>query len=573
MSPSPAGEERGPRRGFRRDRDLLIVLLAAFLVYAPAFWWGAPHAVGPSAVDSWGVDVETPLGPLAEIHNIIEPKPDRNLGYPLFYSFLTAAAYSPYMAWLVATGGLRDPGGTYPFGFQDPVTALRNLSWIAHLVTVLLAVVMAGALFVAARVRWDRATGFVAAALGGLAYPMVYYARTGNVDGAMLALTALTVAAYAHCLVHGFTVRGAVWLGVFAGLALATKEAALGALLAMPLGLLAAPRSTGRGGLVRPAAAGMVAALLALGIGSGFFVEPSRYIAHLQFLTGRLGELASGQSLPITFDRSLQGSAAMLLAMGERLVEAMTLPGLVLAIAGAAWLVHQRRPGLALLLPAVSYAAYMFFVLRAVQLRYVLPFAVLLCFAASPLVVAGWRARRPALRAAVGLLAGVTLGLQLLRAADLTQAMLRDSRYEAGEWLRANLETGDGIAFFGPRQKLPPLPPGFEPTRAAPYFGMYAPPVADAATILAGWEESPPRFVIVVPDHTSHGLEHSHTLPPDLYGRLLAGDAGYRLVHSARTPPLLPWVRRPPLDYPTVNPPIRIFERLAPEGSAALTGG
>lgn len=538
------------------DRDLRLVLVLAFLVYAPAFWWGAPHANREDAVDAWAVDDETPLGPLAEVHNILEPKPDRNLGYPLFYSFVSAAAYAPYLAFQMLTGGLDAPTGEYPYGFRDPVKSLRTLSWIAHMVTVLMAAAMAGALFVAARARWDRATGFVAAALGGMAYPMLYYARTGNVDGPMLALTVMAVAAWVLCMVHGFTVRRAVWLGIFAGLALATKEAALGVFLVMPFALLVAPRE---GGLLRPALAGLGASLIALGAGSGFFVDPGRYIAHLQFLTGRLEVLSTGAAIPDTFDRSLAGSLAMARGMFMRLADGLTWPGLILAGGGAAWLALRRARGGALVLPALSYALYMFAVLRSVQLRYLLPLAVLLAFAAAPLITAAWRNRRAAWALPVLVLAGATLAIQLARSADLTWAMLRDSRHEAARWLAPRLQPGDVVAYFGPSQKLPRLPDGVGAVRVAEYGGMYVAPADQPPEILARLDSLGPRFILVVPDHTSHGREHSHTLPVELFDRLMAGEAGYRLEESFRTPPLAGWIRRPPLDYPTVNPPIRVF--------------
>ncbi len=80
--------------------------------------------------------------------------------------------------------------------------------------------------------------------------------------------------------------------------------------------------------------------------------------------------------------------------------------------------------------------------------------------------------------------------------------------------------------------------------------------------ILAGWDRRRPDYVVTIPDHTSPpGVPHSHTLPPALYQSLLSGGAGYRLVAQFQTARFLPWLPRPSLDYPTVNPPIRVFGR------------
>jgi hypothetical protein len=64
-------------------------------------------------------------------------------------------------------------------------------------------------------------------------------------------------------------------------------------------------------------------------------------------------------------------------------------------------------------------------------------------------------------------------------------------------------------------------------------------------------------------------VPHNITCPPEIYRGLLEGTLGYQLAAQFEPPPLLPWVRRPRLDYPSVNPPVRIFSRLAaPAGGA-----
>ena len=104
----------------RTHRAPLAFAVFALALYVPGFWWGIPHATAPDRTHAWGTDDETPLGPLAEIHNIIQPKPDRNLGYPLMHSFVVSASYAPYLGYLWATGGLANISGAYPFGLADP---------------------------------------------------------------------------------------------------------------------------------------------------------------------------------------------------------------------------------------------------------------------------------------------------------------------------------------------------------------------------------------------------------------------------------------------------------------------
>ncbi len=321
----------------------LLVALFALVLYLPGFWWGAPNATSAELAHSWGTDDETPLGPLAEMHNIIEPKADRNLGYPLMYSFIVSAAYIPYLGVLWLTGDLSGVSGHYPFGLSDPVTALKVMSGIAHFVTVLMAVGVVVSVFEAARVLWGKHAGITAALLTATTYPMFYYSRTGNVDVPMLFFIAASMAVFAHCLANGFTVRRSVWLGVLAGFALATKESALGIFILMPVVFFWWQHKQHNSVLSwsywKAPAAAIVAAFTALGAGSGLFVDPSRYIDHILFITGRLEQVAADtvQVVITAFPYTLTGNLEYLSHILRHLVDMMTLPGLLLGVAG---LVH-----------------------------------------------------------------------------------------------------------------------------------------------------------------------------------------------------------------------------------------
>ncbi len=551
----------------------VLVALLTLAVYVPASWWGAPHASAPDRVKPWATDDETPLGPLAEMNNIRNPREDRNLGYPLMYSFMVTAAYAPYLGYLYATGRFENPQPDYPYGLADPIQALRTLTIIAHLVTVLLATALAVGAFDAGRVALDDSGGLLFTGLVMLAFPMVYYGRTGNVDVPMLAFAALAFAAFTRCVMRGITIRRASAFGAAAGLALATKEAILGAFLAMPFILLWIRHQElkHRGGLRTPAAwkpllIGLMVSLIALGAGSGLFVEPQRYFAHLRFLAGRLDDLAAtgGVASVATFPYTLRGNIAYAGRLIGLLVEVLTLPGLLLAAIGTAWCLLRRRRIALLLIPGLVYIAYIFLALRAAQLRYLLPATLFLALPIAVLAHDAWLSGRRTLRAAALLAVGAVLAIQSLRTIDLTAQMLDDSRYAASRWLASHLRPGESIEYFGPTQKLPHLPRTVESVRAAPYSGMYVP--ADhsdsaAAAILEGWERRRPRFVLIIPDHTSApGEPDSHTLPPQVLDSLASGSK-WREAAYFRTPRLFPWLPMPALDYPTVNPPVRIFER------------
>jgi hypothetical protein len=555
------------------DRYLLLIVVLALILYLPGVWWGIPHATGPDRVHSWGVDDETPLGPLAEVHNIIQPKPDRNLGYPLMYSFLVAAAYSPYLLYLWWTQKLTTFSATYPYGLLDPIGTLKVLGVIAHSVSLLMGVGIIGAAYDIGRTMWDRRVGVLAALFVLTLFPMFYYTRTGNVDVPVLFFIALATAAYARILIYGLTVWRAVWLGIFVGFALGTKESAAGAFLAMPLVLLLLHRQDVKkvgGGwswaFWKAPLAGLLATVLALGVGSGLFVDPERYVAHIKYLSKRVEDLSTGDHpVAFTYPYTLEGNLQYARRMGHYLIDIMTLPGLVWATLSILWLLW-REPGATLLaLPACTYLIFMFLSARSAQMRYLLPMGFLLAFFPARTVVHSWNSRSPVTRLILTLLAGGILLVGLLRGIELTYEMIYDSRYAAAAWLEPRIEPGDLIEYFGSSQKNPPLKPGVIMKTAIGYYGMDVRPRVDEKAVqevLQEWKEKRPKFLIIMPDHTSPpGVPYSNTCPPQIYEGLLKGTMGYRLVAYFQTPPLFPWIQRPALDYPTVNPPIRIFLR------------
>jgi len=550
--------------------------IAAFLLYVPAVGWGRPQATDAESARAWGVDDETPLGPLAQVHNMIEPKAFQNLGYPLMHSLLIVGAYAPYLGVLWARGGFANPRADYPYGFRYPAATLRRLKVIASLVSVVLAVGIVVATWYGTKALVDSITALVAAGLTTVSFPMFYYSRTGNVDVPMMFFVAVALAAFARCLSErdGFTVRRALALGIGVGAAVATKEPAAAAFLGVPVVLLARHwRVRGRGGgwktggFWRPPLVALASCVLMFGIGSGWFLDPPRFYAHLAFIGERVGSAATGSvEFVRTYPMTMAGHLALTGRLLGLLADAMTGPGVALALVGMVLAWRRRSPVGWMVVPAATYYAVLFLSARIGMLRYMMPVAlpltVLTAFALTRLAAAPVRV----VRAGAVVLGAGMLAVGLLRGADLTWAMLHDSRYAAGEWLASTLRPGDRIEYFGSRQKLPDVPAGVQVSLATPYRGA----IRDA-----GGPEGPPSvaehlaahgagYLIVMPDHSSPPqAEHSATCPVSVYRRLLDGSLGYELAETFHHPRLFPWLPRPELDYPVVNPPIRVFHRRA----------
>lgn len=567
VNPVKALLARVRRNVNRRHALIFAVALAA---YAPGFWWGAPYATAADRANAWGVDDEPPMGPLAQLHDIISPKPTQNpnLGYPMLHPFMVIGAYTPYIGWLYATGGLDTPTEAFPHGFKDPVRALRVLAFIAHALSVLLAACIVVAAYEIGRTLFDERAGLWSAALVLTSYPMFYYGRTSNVDVPVLFFTVLAFIPFAKSIVSGVTVARGAWFGALAGLALAAKEPAFASFVGIPVALLLLPSpKDGVAGWKSPATwrgagVAVVAAIAAYALGSGMVIDPDRYAAHVAFVRERSGDLAAGAvAFMADYPRTTDGHLRLATRLLAHLRDAMTLPGLLLGAAGliaAAW---SARRAAWFSVTAITYMAILFWFARAAQLRYVMPAA----FTIS--IFAGYAASRAqGLLPVTGRVAGaVAVLIGLLQGIDLTHAMIRDSRYGAGAWLKRMARQGDHIEYFGSDQKNPPFERGVFSSRAFRYLGgnVQADTSATAVQeIVDGWRTRSPRFVILIPDHTSRpGEPFAASCPPGIYRRLRDGSIGYTLAAQFERPALLPWIRRPALDYPVVNPPILIFER------------
>ncbi len=570
----------GGRWWSRIGRTRLTLLALALLAYTPGFWWGAPHASGPDRTNAWGVDDEPPLGPLAQADDILHPKAvqNPNLGYPMLHPFMVLGSFTPYMGYLFATGGLGHPTVAYPHGFLEPVAALRTLTLVAHFLSVLLGMGVVLGAFEIGRVQWDARSGIAAAIAVLLMYPMFYYARNSNVDVPVLFFTTGALWAFAVIVRHGLTMRRALTFGVAVGLAVATKEPSFASFVFAPVVMLLLPNPGEHRAPVRSSAfwrlalAGAGASLLTYALASGLVIDHRRWIAHIEFIQSRLTDLeANGIAFVHTYPRTWAGNRDFVWRLTTLLANSLTWPGLVLAVASISVIVWRRQRDAILALSAIGYLAVLFFSARTAQLRYVMPAALVLAIYAGRGAVMAWEGRG-AWRVPVLAVAATSATILVFWALDLTAAMLQDSRYAAGRWIAATARPGDALEYFGSEHKNPPFPTTLSSRQAIPFRGsMFRADTTDVAvrTIDAGWRERQPRFVLLMPDYTNPGKPYTASCPPATFRALEGGTMGYRPVALFESPPLLPFITRPDLDYPVVNPPIRIYERIAP---SAVTG-
>jgi hypothetical protein len=214
-----------------------------------------------------------------------------------------------------------------------------------------------------------------------------------------------------------------------------------------------------------------------------------------------------------------------------------------LALAHSGW----REPRkLAFLLPAASYLLTMILPMHYMYLRYVMPVTFILAvFSGRGMVLGLELAGRSRLAMSLGVMVALAwpLGLSL----DLALQMHNDSRYEAERWLSANMVENRSIGYFGSVKALPRLRADARPISLP----------EGASSAFDYLQENGPDFVIILPDWTSApGMQHSSHCPDDIYEKLNDGSLGYTLDAMFETNY---FIKQRLLDYPSVNPPVRIF--------------
>ena len=444
------------------DFAALVLGGLALLVYAPAIGWGLPAVTGGDVIRGWDVDGISGMGPLAEFYNLlVGPTPEWYVVYPLFHYLLLGLCYVPYLGWLWLSGGLASPSSVYPFGFEDPGGSIAILALIGRLLTLVMAVGCVLSVYRAATIVWDRPTGMVAGFVAMLSGPMVYRARTGNLDVPVLFWTVLGIVVVAKVATQGLTVRRAAWLGAFAALATATKDQAYGgwlpALLAVSAlhwyGHLPGPGLRGAARWKAPAAV-VASGVVVYAVAGGIVVWPDRFAAHLNFILTYEEARFAFEELGLRHGRDAIGLLLLLRDVIWASVLAMGPPAAAAAILGVTTRPRADAFIIVLLSMGLGYFALVMVPIAHMQFRYAVLPVVLLAFPAAHGLVVGWRAAgwRRTLSGSMIVLGVVWL---LAGAGNLTYQMYFDARYSAANWLAEHVEPGQSIGFFGDKCSAP----------------------------------------------------------------------------------------------------------------------
>ncbi len=543
-----------------RNRVSVLVFVAATAWFVPGVWWGLPINNPTEHRFAWGTDEIGPWGAVDAVLAILGyPRNDLSPQYPLAQFFVQAVFVWPY--YFLHYVAVMFPSIGDKVHLPSQPASVGTLMLLSRLPSLLMAAGTVVAVRIAARRMAGDAAGWTAAAAVATMGPMLYYARTSNVDVAALFWTALALVFAITALREGLNTRIAILLGLCAGVGTATKDQQYAFFFGLGMVILAfefldrRDRGTWIGWWHAPLA-GFGAAALSYVALSGIALLPHWFFdRHVRFITrvpdpetpqAILALGAAYHSTPATF----AGYVQLAENAGAQVLAAVGLPLLVLAIFGAVHAARSDRRLFALLtVPLLCLVLGVIVPVRLVLPRYLLPIDLVVCIFAGLAVAAG--AKKPAaLRPAVYIVAIAGIAWTALRGADLTYQMVYDSRYEAGAWLDRNVAPGDLIAYYGAPLKLPRIRADASVTTAVGQW-RYAYKNRQPTT------STPPAFILIIPQLITEP-DHEVSILASTLRDLIDGSSGYQEVFAVQTPAL--WTR-PMLVASSVNPPVRIFAR------------
>jgi len=319
----------------------------------------------------------------------------------------------------------------------------------------------------------------------------------------------------------------------------------------------------------------VVVALALLLLVDGAITNPSGFVRRIAFLAGP-ASTGYAEYLP-----GPSGWLALLGDMGRNFATGAGMVAMILATIGLVLHVTRARGGVRVagLLPAFAILSFTlcfnFIALRSDD-RFLLPQAVLACvyigIAAEALAFAHAAGVRLAARGALAL----TALLALHQAMAINAAFLFDPRYDAEAWMQAHVIPGDAIETYGQNCFLPRFPADAKVTRVGQGDLKLRNPLPGVTEIRAPFGEArQARFVVVNAKWAQRYLRPQSPLGEgriysqlqqtdfrnrdgrDYFARLLAGSAGYRLVHAAHYDGLWPAVHI----HDSLDETVWIFER------------
>ncbi len=425
-----------------RQLPILAILLVSFALSATALGWGLPSDNKTWAFDEippWEVTRAAKLNFANGWHANYPP-----LHYRLLHLVNQGVRLHVDDDWAGLAAGER----------------LSRLRSAHRWVSVIMATLMVWGIYRCARLLGGRNEARLTALIAASCLPLTYYAKIANVDVPYLFWFVGSLFFLGQA-VRRERLRDHVLMAVTAMAAIATKDQAFALYVPVPVILIVlsyrrtAPVLGGRRRLAqalgdRRVLVTAAVAVLSFAVLMNVVANWSGFLSHIHRL--RTVSVSRFDVYPPT----LEGHLEMAWQSVKHLAFAMSWPMLALSLAGvAAVLARPARQRLRTIFLVCGASYYLLFisVIRHNYVRFLIPIAFILSFAAALALVRLWESRMP--RAVVVGLAGAVLLFALARPIALDRLLLTDSKYSAESWIRSNVPPGARVGGVGRLQMLP----------------------------------------------------------------------------------------------------------------------
>ena len=410
-----------PDRGALPESAALTLVLTVFAVlFGIGIGWGWPATWAPDELDPPAI-----LNAIG--HRFSNGWFDK---YPPLHYYLLGVVYSPVLmagelGWLHVD--------------SEPVRGLLYLQ--GRVLTLAMAIgTLAGVALLATRTLGSR-YAWPAAFCAGAFLPFVFYAKTMNVDVPYVFWFVMSCLFLVEALRDG-RARDCIGFGMAAAAAVGTKDQAY-ALYVLPALYLGWRLARSRQG-VAALAAGTVAGLVTLIL---IFNLPFNYEGFREHVDLVLGPASEGYRM---FPPTAAGQWVLAQVTAGQLLWTLGVPGTILVVAGVfRFPVRRERPAgepavpIWVFLVAVSYYVTLIAMIGYVYDRFLLPVTTVLALAAAigmrRLAEGGKTSGFVSFVLRRNETRGLLIAWLLWRVASVDALLVRDSRYAAEAWLRANV--------------------------------------------------------------------------------------------------------------------------------------
>jgi 4-amino-4-deoxy-L-arabinose transferase-like glycosyltransferase len=409
-------------------------------------WWGLP------ALNAWAFDE---IRPAAVLEGLEKRFSDGWSGpYPPLHYYLLGTLFWP-VVWAEESGWLA----------MDVLHQTTLLYLLGRFLSVVLATATVYLVYRCARLLGDRPTAVLSALIAATIPPLVFHAKTINLEAPYLFWFMLSVFFLLRAL-DRHRLLDYLGFATAATLAICTKDQAIAFYVLVPLLLWldlyrlgqsdpAQDQTRWKTLLDRRLVLSALLAVVLFALVQNLLFNFEGFRRHLWLITHR------SPSLFKVYEPTFRGYGALILQSLRHLAFALGLPLALAGVWGAATaLRHPRRNRRMLVLLGLGLSYFVFFVMviRHNYVRFLLPIALLLSFFAARAVMQIWRSSTIPRVVTVLLVGGILLHAQL-RALSVDFLMHWDGRYRIEGWIAANVAAHEDAVAVG-RQNL--LPRGLE---------------------------------------------------------------------------------------------------------------